>query len=883
MPDVRMIGRPALPDFHHPPVPSASSTSAAGQPVLSALSTSAAGQPVLSALSTSAAGQPVRGASPDLAGNQPVCAVSRVSAGDRTMIAAFLESAASRPMSLAVLGEAGIGKTTLLGELGRLAGERGFRVVDLAPDAPLRTLFAAHAVVSSGPARPHRVLRDFVRTGRLVCSDDEPALVTGMVLALDGLAAAAPVLILIDRADTLDGETRRLLTSLLRHLSTERVSLVLAARGSEPPVDISRYAVPPLTTTTAARLLGPQFTGSRRDALRRAAGNPMVLLAPEISPDHTRTLAELPPVTRRLLYQAALGNGSEPVDALTRSAAGAGLQDWEPAEQANLITITDGRVRFTHPLLRAHLATAAPTPASAAASSAAASSASVSAAAFTGFGAAEALPAIGVLGAYHAGEPAWAVELHRGAPDSGTFERAAAGFALIQLARPVEAWELAQKSIFDGALGGVETMHLAAVAATAVMVSGEAEHFRQLPRVLDRVDNASDETADRAEVAAGWAGPVAAAGAVDPAGRVGRVGGASAGRRRGVEGGLGSAARLLFTGAVAWRWDDSGRAAADLGAVRRIGLREEAPGVVLTALPLLILALMDGGRWAEAAALIEEGEELAAVSGATLLDSFLPAVRRIIGVWRGEGAMPSGSPGDGLVASLHHRAAGLAALAEGEHEDAYGCLRTLFDRDGRARHPVLGPQVLPQLALAAVRTGRVAQARAVVGACRPAGRRTAMLAGHAGALLDGDEEAFRRAAGAGEAGRRWPLEHAEAQLGFAIWLRRQRRLRESRPYFQGALDTFQRLGARAQAELARRYLPGSGVDGPEPGAILAGLPAQKQRIARLAANGLKNIEIARALNVSPRTVSSYLHDIFPRLGVGSRHQLRELLTANRAG
>ncbi|MCO8273687.1 LuxR family transcriptional regulator [Actinoplanes sp. TRM 88003] len=719
---------------------------------------------------------------------------------DLAVLETFLDAAAHRPMFLALLGAAGIGKSALLRTLGERATERGFRVV--AEDG-LRALFRDWAPPAA-LARPHRALADWLHSDRPVSPADEPALITGMVLALDDLTATAPRLILLDRADALDAESRRLLTMLMRDVTDVPVAVVLAARGTEPPPgigsEIDRHVVAPLDETSAARLLGPAVTGSRRDALRRAAGNPAVLLS-NPAEEYAQVLADLPPLTRELLTHAA--RSAEPVDALTRAAGGAGLRDWEPAERAGVIEIAGGRVRFTHPMYREGL-TARP----------------------------------GDDDAYQAGEPGWAVEQHRGAGRAGP-ELAGVGHALIQLARPAEALELVRTAT-AGRHGG--PMSLAAVAATAVMVSGRADHFRQLPGLLDELDRDASE-----------AGPAA------------------------------GTTRALLTGTLAWRWDDSDRAAADLSTVRQAG----RPGPVITALPLLIPALMDSGRWSEAAALVEEAEHLAAVSGAVLLDAVLPALRGTLTVWRGEeaepGPLPAVAASSTFVAYLHHRGAGLAALAAGEHADAYGSFRKLYDTSGRPVHPVLGPHGLPQLAQAAVGAGRADEARAIVAAGRPATRRAAMLRDHAAGVLDGAEESFRRAVGHRDVARRWPLEHAEAQFSFATWLRRQRRLRDSRPRFQAALDTFQRLGAHAHAEHTRRYLPGAGADGSEPGAALAALPAQKQRIARLAADGLKNIEIARALNVSPRTVSSYLHDIFPRLGVDSRHQLRELLTANRAG
>ncbi|AIJ23712.1 helix-turn-helix domain-containing protein [Amycolatopsis methanolica] len=42
------------------------------------------------------------------------------------------------------------------------------------------------------------------------------------------------------------------------------------------------------------------------------------------------------------------------------------------------------------------------------------------------------------------------------------------------------------------------------------------------------------------------------------------------------------------------------------------------------------------------------------------------------------------------------------------------------------------------------------------------------------------------------------------------------------------------------------------------------------------ARGLRNREIADQLFLSPRTVSSHLHNAYPELGASGRHQLREV-------
>ena len=60
-------------------------------------------------------------------------------------------------------------------------------------------------------------------------------------------------------------------------------------------------------------------------------------------------------------------------------------------------------------------------------------------------------------------------------------------------------------------------------------------------------------------------------------------------------------------------------------------------------------------------------------------------------------------------------------------------------------------------------------------------------------------------------------------------------------------------------------------------------PPQESEIARLAAEGLSNREIAQRLYLSHRTVGSHLYRIFPKLGVTSRAQLGAVLSTTRVG
>jgi DNA-binding CsgD family transcriptional regulator len=126
---------------------------------------------------------------------------------------------------------------------------------------------------------------------------------------------------------------------------------------------------------------------------------------------------------------------------------------------------------------------------------------------------------------------------------------------------------------------------------------------------------------------------------------------------------------------------------------------------------------------------------------------------------------------------------------------------------------------------------------------------------------------------------RWPFERARVQLAYGERLRRARSATEARTHLADALDTFQRLGAgpwttRTGSELRAMGLPTGHAEGIGP----SSLTPQQREIAMLAAAGLTNKQIAERLFLSPRTVSTHLYQLFPKLGVTSRAALRDALT-----
>ncbi|MGX6603513.1 AAA family ATPase [Micromonosporaceae bacterium Da 78-11] len=875
-------------------------------------------------------------------------------------LAALVDAAVTRPMSLLLLGDAGLGKSALLATAAAHAGERGFRVLTAAPagTAPFgllgRLLAPCQAELAALPEHLRQVLRRLEPPGRPIAAADEPLVQTGLLLAVDRLTGRDPVAILVDDAHLADPESIRALTVLLGNVSTGRLVLLLAARGDELPAGTAagtaRYELGPLGEEAAARLLDTRTVAPhnppREEILRRAAGNPLALItfadpgAP-VPEEFHRRLDGLAAATRRLLLHAAVAAEDEDVATVNRAAGGrTDLRDWQPAERAGLITVVDGRVRFRHPLVRAacsdadradldrahlNLASLTDDPHHRAAHLAAATVGrfeSIAAALedtadsagrrADHFAEARALQAAAersrarsdaarryaraVFAAYRAGDPGWAVELHRkaaaltGDPDVLGAAACGAALAMIHSAQPARAFALARQAVLDRPGDGQVAMTAVAVAATAALISGAAGPREQLPGLLMLVDSSRPGPLGRAMLpyAANPAARASVLAVVDPTGQDWSVDDPDTPMT-----GLAEVARMLFTGTVAWLRDDSGPAVAELHTVWQAQLRSGAPGTIIARLPLLVTAMIDSGKWAEADEVLDEAGRLAAVGDVRLLRIVQPALRATLRALRGrpaavDGPDPVVPPGNALADSLRRRAAGLSVLAAGDHPAAYRHFRALFDETGEPTHYVLGPRSLPQLALTAARTGNTDQAARILDGCRrragtAPSSRMAMLLAHAAALLDdgdGAEDHFRRAVGDPDRALRWPLEFAEAQLNFGRWLRGRRRLLDARPHLLTALDTFRRLGAHGHVEQTRGHLPAGGptdTDGNPPGYAFTALTAQKQLIARLAAAGMSNREIADRLTVSPRTVGSHLYDIYPLLGISNRHQLRELL------
>jgi DNA-binding CsgD family transcriptional regulator len=354
---------------------------------------------------------------------------------------------------------------------------------------------------------------------------------------------------------------------------------------------------------------------------------------------------------------------------------------------------------------------------------------------------------------------------------------------------------------------------------------------------------------------------------------------------------------LWRIGSVAWLLDESDMAITLLqDAMQRL----RAPGVRGTSggsLTVLGWAYIDTGRWDEALDAAAEAAGMAEANQMELIAASADVITATVLALRGDSggarrhaarALATVDPAEcGLVAARAQRALGVSALADGSYLQAFAQLRGLFGEDGTPLHNYASYLGVADLAAAAVRADRRMEGRDVIehALSRLDGRASArleQLIARARGILAGPDSAeahFGRAL-ADPAGDQWPFERAQLRLDHGEWLRRRRRINDAKPFLTEALGTFQRLRARSWAQRAEAELRACGVavaGTPAKPDALGELTPQQRQIVRLASDGLTDREIGDRLFLSPRTVSSHLYRSYPKLGVASRHQLRDVI------
>ncbi len=312
---------------------------------------------------------------------------------------AFLEASARGPASCCLVGEAGIGKTTLWQAAVADARARGFEVLASRPaGGELQLSFASLGdllgpslrAVEDELAPPQRsALRVALLLEEPPAAPPDPRAIGLAVLSvLQQLALRAPVLVAIDDAQWVDGPTADALHFALRRLAQEPVGVLVAARpddslwrerlaGTAPEAAVSEVRLGRLSVAAIQRVVRVRLgIALPRPVLLRiheaSDGNPFYALelarALQSADGDLRPGAELP-VPESFLELVGDRIASLPDDAFEIALAVACISDrrvsalrglgregrvkagLRAAVEAGVLAVDDDRVEFTHPLL----------------------------------------------------------------------------------------------------------------------------------------------------------------------------------------------------------------------------------------------------------------------------------------------------------------------------------------------------------------------------------------------------------------------------------------------------------------------------------------------------------------------------------------------------
>ena len=122
------------------------------------------------------------------------------------------------------------------------------------------------------------------------------------------------------------------------------------------------------------------------------------------------------------------------------------------------------------------------------------------------------------------------------------------------------------------------------------------------------------------------------------------------------------------------------------------------------------------------------------------------------------------------------------------------------------------------------------------------------------------------------------LERARSLVELGAALRRANQRADARELLKQGLDLAVRTGSVPLVEQAEQELAATGA---RPRRLLLSgvesLTASERRVARFAAEGLSNKDIAQALFVTTKTVEVHLSNVYRKLGIGSRGELPQAL------
>ncbi|MFJ9447834.1 helix-turn-helix transcriptional regulator [Kitasatospora sp. NPDC101235] len=312
---------------------------------------------------------------------------------------ALVDALPERGDALLIHGAPGIGRSVLLDHAAARARACGFTVlrasgVQAESDLPFAGLHQlTHTVTDLIERLPIPQVQALL--GAFGMAEPPPGasgpqlfMLSLATLGLLGEAAAeAPVLLVVDDAQWLDGPTLDVLAFVARRVGAEPVGLLVAVREDrtawQGAHDLRELHLKPLEPDAADALLTARSPGlapgTRRLVAQMSAGNPLALTelpltlgadtAPResaLSPGLPLTArlerafssrpADLPPDTHLALLIAATADDGALTEVLAAASALTGTEvsarSLEPAIAAGLVRVDGFRIDFTHPLVR---------------------------------------------------------------------------------------------------------------------------------------------------------------------------------------------------------------------------------------------------------------------------------------------------------------------------------------------------------------------------------------------------------------------------------------------------------------------------------------------------------------------------------------------------
>ena len=289
----------------------------------------------------------------------------------------FIEDTDPVLRAIVIDGEAGIGKSTLLGSLTDSARARGLPVLECRPSRSetdlsyvgLTDLLAGldHGVFQTLPGPQARVIRTILRREEPEGQFDRLSLYIAASAAIRALGGQGrPLLLAVDDAQWLDRPTARALSFAVRRLVDTATRLAVVQRTGEalewvaeltravPAGRLDRLAPAPVGAGDLSRILrralgwAPAWPRTVRIA-ELSGGNPLYAL--ELA---RARIAKLPERVRRVVETASILRTPTPALLARLEPAAPDLEaSLAHAEQHGILAAERGQLRFCHPILAA--------------------------------------------------------------------------------------------------------------------------------------------------------------------------------------------------------------------------------------------------------------------------------------------------------------------------------------------------------------------------------------------------------------------------------------------------------------------------------------------------------------------------------------------------